>query len=108
MENEIIKKMSILISNEIDNGNTVPLHSLLWTIDAQFHAIPSAAEVNAAIWTKPGLAIVRNDTEILISASNKQSEPISEQDIKTALDIYNMQINESTKKILKRNSKRKY
>jgi hypothetical protein len=106
MENEIIKKMYILISNEIDKGNSVPLHSLLWTIDAQFHAIPSAAEINEAIRMKPGLSIIKNEIEILISATNKKSEPISPQDIKAALDIYKIQMDESIQKILKRNSKK--
>jgi hypothetical protein len=35
METEIVKKMSVIISNEIDNGNSIPLHAFLSRLRGQ-------------------------------------------------------------------------
>lgn len=107
MSNEIINKIAHLVEGMFRKRQSVPLHELFWTIDAQLHVIVSEKEINEALELVQPVEIKRNDGGIELVPCTVQGEAtITKADVDTAAAIYNNYVSVFIAKRVERNPNR--
>lgn len=84
----MIEEISEFLSSAHKEKRILLLHELIWTVDSQLHAIPSAEEINQAL-NEFSFQIERKEDEIyLIPSTGKNSGRITNVDVQVAMKIY--------------------
>ena len=82
-----------IISGVFKRKEALPLHALLWTIDAQFHQIPTIEDINNALIKCMPFKIIRNESEVILIQDNKSKiDKITESDLTISIAKYNSMI----------------
>jgi len=70
-------------------SESVPLHALLWTIDAKHHAIPTVEELNAALQNAGDFRVERTAEEVsLVPFAGAGPAEVAQNDIAVAMTLY--------------------
>ena len=95
MNKEIINDIRNLLIGSYKETDRVTLHSLLWSIDAKHHLIPSFDEINESLKKIEGIQIASFEDGInLIFKKGIKSEIINQKHIDNAMIEYEKVINE--------------
>ncbi len=87
--NTLIQEMIGILTASFKRGEVVPLHALLWSIDAKNHLIPNVDEINDALENSPNSLIERNEKGVFFAPSNiKSKDRITDNDVEEAMKIY--------------------
>ena len=83
---EIISEYLNTIASQNDE---VPLHALIWSVDAKMRAIPTVTELNEAIRVVGPFDVVRRDSEVFLVATDiSPNREVSDEDVCIAMSGY--------------------
>lgn len=89
MDTTMIKDAVILLKTVFDNGESIFLHEVLWTLDAKHHAILNTDELDAIVKKIGGLQ--KSCTQKGVELSRLESENsdfLTQDDIDKSMEIY--------------------
>ncbi len=85
----MIDRIKTLIEGSFSEGLAVSLASLIWSIDAQEHCIPTSDEINEGLKCIHKYQLCRTGGDIEILPSEEPcNEQVSELDIKKSMEVY--------------------
>jgi len=106
MTNNTIKLIEGILNGALRRGQSVLLHELLWTVDAQLHLIVTAEEINEALQRVPPVRIHRRGGCVELVPDASQIEVgITATDIDSAAALYTNQVSEIIAKLSGKKSK---
>lgn len=106
MSDDTIDLIEGILGGALSKGQSVLLHELIWTVDAQLHLIPTAEEINEVLWRVSPIRIERRGTLVqLVPSAAREKIGVKADDIKNATDIYNDRVSDQTAKLSGKGSK---
>ena len=108
MSKDTVKLITGIIKGTLRKGHSVPLHQLLWTVDAQLRLIVSAEEINEALQRVPPVRIKRRGGRVeLLPCAGKAKAKVTAADIERAAAIYNDYMSDWVSELVAKRSVRK-
>ena len=93
----MIEQMKGILAACAGRGESIPLHQLIWTVDARHHAIPTTNEINQALESVRAFRVVRDRNSVhLMPESTASSDIVTEADLQLAMKNYEKEIGESS------------
>ena len=85
----MIDDIKDLLKSAAGKSESVPLHALLWTIDAKHHAIPTVEELNTGLQNAGDFRVERTKEEVvLVPSLGAGLAIITSKDIAVAMTFY--------------------
>ena len=89
MKQEVIQLAEGILTGARDRQESLALHELLWTIDAQQRQLASPEEINTALARVEGFSVERSDSVVhLRPCDSVEQARITENDLGTAMKNY--------------------
>jgi hypothetical protein len=103
MSADVIQLIAGIVQGTLDKGQSVLLHELLWSVDAQLHLVATPEEINEALQQVTPVQIKRRGGHVeLAPGPGKARAKVTGADVDRAFAIYHDEASETIEKLIRK------